>query len=86
MPIDIGKAKDNYDKEERPKCFNCNKYGHITKECWKKKENDTRKCFKCEQVGYITKDCKIKQMIKKRSVQEESDDKNKEKGFGKDPK
>jgi len=30
--IDIGKAKDNFNKEERPKCFNCNMYKHMTKE------------------------------------------------------
>ena len=33
MPMDISKAKDNYNKNERPKCFNCNKYEHIVKEC-----------------------------------------------------
>ncbi len=37
MFMNIDKTKDNYDKERRPKYFNCNKYGHIAKECWKKK-------------------------------------------------
>ena len=31
--IDIRKAKDNFDKDERPKCFNCNIYRHIVKKC-----------------------------------------------------
>ena len=33
MPIDISKAKNNYNKDGRSKCFNCNKYEHIAKEC-----------------------------------------------------
>jgi len=32
QPMDIGKSNDNY-KDRKPKCFNCNKYGHIAKEC-----------------------------------------------------
>jgi len=37
QPIDIGKSNDNF-KDRKPKCFNYNKYGHIAKECWKKKK------------------------------------------------
>ena len=33
MLVDISKAKDNYDKDGRPKCFNCNKYRYMAKEC-----------------------------------------------------
>jgi len=32
QPMDIGKSNDNF-KDRKPKCFNCNKYGHIAKEC-----------------------------------------------------
>ena len=32
MLIDIGKAKDNYNKDKRPKYFNYNKYKHMAKE------------------------------------------------------
>ena len=60
MLIDISKTKDNYNKEGRLKCFNCNKYGHIAKECQKKKEKNLRKCFRYEGVGYIAKNCKEK--------------------------
>ena len=47
-----------------------------------------RTCFKCNKKGHIAKDCKGKQIMKKRKVQEESDDKDKEekKGFGEDLK
>ena len=31
-PMDIGKARDNFDKNEKPKCFNCNTYRHMTKD------------------------------------------------------
>jgi len=32
QPINIGKSNDNF-KDGKPKYFNCNKYGHIAKEC-----------------------------------------------------
>ena len=35
--MDIGKSNNNF-KDGKPKCFNCNKYRYILKECWKKKE------------------------------------------------
>ena len=58
--IDIKKAKDNFNKDGKPKCFNYNIYGYIVKDCQKlKKEQDTRKCYKCEKIGHITKDCRI---------------------------
>ena len=37
QPMDIGKFNDNF-KDRKPKCFNCNKYGHMVKECWAKKK------------------------------------------------
>ena len=32
QPMDIGKSNNNF-KDGKPKCFNCNKYGHMAKEC-----------------------------------------------------
>ena len=85
--MDIGKSNNNY-KDGKPKYFNCNKYGHMAKECrTEKKEREMRMCFKCNKKGHITRDCKGKQVMKKRKVQEESDneDKNdKEQDFGED--
>ena len=87
QPMDIRKNNDNF-KDKKPKCFNCNKYSYIAKECWiKKKEKETRKWFKCDKEGHIAKDCKGKQSIKKWKIQEESDnedDKDKKQGFGED--
>jgi len=65
QPMDIGKSNNNF-KDEKSKCFNCNKYGHMAKECRsRKKECETRKCFKYEKEGHIAKDCKGKQTMKK---------------------
>jgi len=30
--MDIGKSNENF-KDGKPKCFNCNKYGYMAKEC-----------------------------------------------------
>jgi len=47
VSIDIRKSKNNYSKDRKPRCFNCNIYGHIEKDCQKlKKEKETRKCCK----------------------------------------
>ena len=87
--MDIRKSNNNF-KDGKPKCFNCNKYRHIAKECRaEKKERETRTCFKCDKKGHIAKDCKGKQIMKKRKIQEEPDneDNNKEEqGFGEDLK
>ena len=32
IPIDIGKSKDNFNKDRKPRCFNCNAYGYMAKE------------------------------------------------------
>ena len=66
--MDIGKTNDNF-KDGKPKCFNCNKYGYMAKECRaEKKEQETRMCFKCDKKGHIARYCKSKQVIKKRKV------------------
>ena len=52
----------------------------------KEKRKNPRKWFKCERVGHIAKYYKEKQLMKTRSIKEESDNEDKEKDFGKDPK
>jgi len=32
QPMDIGRSNNNF-KDRKLKCFNCNKYGHIVKDC-----------------------------------------------------
>ena len=63
--MDIGKARDNFNKDRKPKCFNYNIYRYMAKDYQKpKKEQDTRKCYKCEKIGHITKDCRSGQSMK----------------------
>ena len=86
--MDIGKSNNNF-KDRKLKCFNCNKYDHIAKDCWKKKEKETRKCFKCDKEEYIVKGYKGKQSMKKQKVKKELDDEDnkeddKKKSFSKD--
>ena len=57
LPMEIGKA--NCDKGRKPKCFNCNIYGYIAKNCRKpKKEKEIRKCYKCDKVEHLAKNCR----------------------------
>ena len=87
--INIRKAKDNFNKDRKPTCFNCNIYGHIAKNCKKpRKKQDTRKCYKCKKIEHIVKDCKAGQKIKNQNVQEDTDIEkdNKEQDFGDSPK
>ena len=84
--IDIEKTKNNFDKDGRPRCFNCNIYKYMAKKYQRlKKEQDMRKCYKCDKVGHITKDCRSEQKIKNWSIQEELDEEkdNKQKDFAK---
>ena len=84
QPMDIERSNNNF-KDRKPKCFNCNKYRHMAKDCrGKKKEQEMRKCFKCNKEGHMAKDCKEKQTMKNRKVKEDldnEDDKKKE-SFG----
>jgi len=50
--IDIGKFKDNYDKDRKPRYFNYNIYRYMTKNYQKlKKKKKTRKYYKCNKVN-----------------------------------
>ena len=57
QPMDIRKSNNNF-RDRKLKCFNCNKYGHMVKECQSKKKEDKRWCFKCNKEGHIAKDYK----------------------------
>ena len=87
--MDIEKAKDNFNKDGKSKCFNCNIYRYMAKDCKKlKKEQDIRKCYKYKKIGHITKDCRSGQKIKNKSIQEDLDTENedKEQDFENSPK
>ena len=79
IPMNIGKSRDNFDENEKPRCFNYNIYGYMVKECRKpKKDKKMRKYYKCNKVGYIAKNCRSKQKMKIRRNQEELDKSDKE--------
>ena len=41
--VDVGKSRNNYNNDRKPRCFNCNVYRHIAKNCRKpKKERDQK--------------------------------------------
>ena len=85
--MDIGKFKDNYNKNRKPKCFNCNVYRHMAKDCQKpEKEKETRKWYRYNKIGYLVKDYRLEKRMKNWSIQKDSDNKdkennNKEEGF-----
>ncbi len=41
QPMDIRKSNNNF-RDKKLKCFNCNKYRHMVKECQSKKKEDKR--------------------------------------------
>ena len=73
--MDIGKAKENFDKDRKPWCFNYNTYRYIAKDYQKpKKDKETRKCYKYNKIGHIVRDCRSEQKMKDCSIQDKSDD------------
>ena len=67
--MNIGKFKYKYDKDKKPRCFNCNIYEYIAKNYWKpKKEKETRKCYKCDKIGHLTKNYRLEQKMKNKSI------------------
>ena len=59
VPIDIGKSKDNYNKDRKLRCFNCNIYKHISKDCQKiRKERETRNRTSCKGLQVKEQDKK----------------------------
>jgi len=80
--MDIGKSRNNFNENGKLRCFNCNLYRHIARECRRpKKERETRKCYKYDKEGHLAKDCKSKQPMKNRRIQEDDSEDEKEKGF-----
>ena len=81
-PIDIGKSRNNFDENRKPRCFNCNLYEYLAKEYRRsKREREIRKCYKCDKQGHLAKDCKSKELMKNRRNQADDSEEEKEKSF-----
>ncbi|XP_006455532.1 hypothetical protein AGABI2DRAFT_121448 [Agaricus bisporus var. bisporus H97] len=88
QPMEIGWKKFEWDKDGKPKCHKCRKFGHIGKDCEEKKKNfgekKSFKCFSCGKLGHIAKNCRNKRSGRIRAINEDSDDEDdskKEQGF-----
>ena len=80
--MDIGKSRNNFDKNRKPRYFNYNLYRHLAKECRRpKKEREIRKYYKCDKQGHLAKDCKFKQLMKNKRIKEDDSEDEKEEGF-----
>jgi hypothetical protein len=71
--------KNNNERGHKPVCHNCDKIGHISKNCKYKK----KKCFKCNNFGHISYYCRKnsqklshRKYTDKRSTRDNSDREN----------
>jgi hypothetical protein len=73
QPMEIGQTKFEWNKDGTPKCYKCDQFGHISRECPKKFQGV--KCHGCGKFGHIVKDCqskgKMQFKVKVRSMNDE---------------
>lgn len=65
------KVESDVGGKQEPKCFNCNKLGHIVIKC-PKPRRERGACFKCLQQGHRAKDCTRQKGQCQRRVQRET--------------
>jgi hypothetical protein len=58
QPMEIGQKRLEWSKDGTPKCYKCDQYSHIGKECLKKSQGV--KCYGCGRFGHLAKDCQSK--------------------------
>ncbi|XP_011859315.1 PREDICTED: uncharacterized protein LOC105556813 [Vollenhovia emeryi] len=53
------RAKNDEEKPRSPRCYNCNKLGHLAADC-RQPEREKGSCFHCGEMGHLVKDCPVK--------------------------
>jgi hypothetical protein len=56
LPMEIGKRKFLWNDKGEPKCYKCELYGHMGKNCPNKKSSNV-KCYRCGKFGHMSKSC-----------------------------
>jgi hypothetical protein len=56
LPMEIGKRKFLWNDKGEPKCYKCESYGHMGKNCPNKKSSNI-KCYRCRKFGHMSKSC-----------------------------
>jgi len=80
-PMEIGQQQNN-GQGCKLKCYNCNKFGYIAKDCRQpKKEKKSQGWFKCGKEGHIAIGCRAPPQMKIRSSQQGDSDDEEQKDF-----
>jgi hypothetical protein len=56
LPMEIGKRKFLWNNKGEPKCYKCDSFGHMGKNCPNKKSSNI-KCYRCGKFGHLSKNC-----------------------------
>jgi hypothetical protein len=84
QPMEVGRQMPAFNERGQPKCFKCNTYGHMAKDCRKGNNKGERKCYNCGKGGHFAKDCRLpkKNRIRSMTGEEEEDDEETQQHFG----